>query len=241
MGNTAAKAACSWAMGLSLSELQPRPLSAPPACHPGWPLAPIAQPQLPRTLTPCQRVERLGTYSPWRFLFGEKKRKMPLTVSAWGAIEHVKTLRPELPGMWWSERGKRAERKTRLTKHPTSRGEMRDEREKTCENKTTGLKDINAFPPNMWRQAEWKCPLVFAAEWDSNDHHYRTLVQPIISRPLLARITQHVRSRSNQCTVVKEAKQLLIMSLFLNGAICRNLPPFEYKVNKGEVYHQSNR
>ena len=91
----------------------------------------------------------------------------------------------------------RAERKTRLTKHPASHGEMRREREKRCENETTGLKDINAVPQNMWRQAEWKCPPVFAAEWGSNDRHYRTLVQPTISRLLLVRITQHVSSSSS--------------------------------------------
>lgn len=98
----------------------------PPACHPGWPLAPIAQPQLPRTLTPCQRVERLGTYSPWRFLFGEKKRKMPLTVSAWGAIEHVKTLRPRIA--WHVVKWEREEGREEDTSNKTSNVPRRDER-----------------------------------------------------------------------------------------------------------------
>lgn len=103
MQNTAAKSACSWAMGYFFCKLLlPQPLSALRAYHPDWPLALQAQPQLLRPPIPCQKAEPLQLLFTLKLLIKWGEKTTP-TNAAWGAIEHVKTLRLEFLGVWRSE------------------------------------------------------------------------------------------------------------------------------------------
>lgn len=133
MQNTAAKAAWSWATGLFSASCcylghWVHSLLATPTGP--WPHSP--NPNYSKPWHPAKRRNRLGTCSPWRFL---NRKKIPLTVAASSAIEHVKTLRPELLGMWLSEKDRGPRERERETSNTTSNKKMRER--KGEENKTT--------------------------------------------------------------------------------------------------------
>lgn len=90
-----------------------------------WPHSP--NPNYTEPWNPAKKWNRLGFYSSWSF--SQRKKKTALMVAAWGAIEHVKTLRPEQLGMWWSE-GREED-----TSNTTSNNCQKDER---WEKKPTG-------------------------------------------------------------------------------------------------------
>lgn len=186
-------------MGLSLDEpLLPRPLSAPPACHPDWPLAPLAQPQLLQTLTPCQKAELSGHLFTLKVFLKKEKKKAPdcYCLRRNWACKNIKARIA-----WACDEVREAEGREEGTSNKTPHRKMRGRKGEKI--KQQGIKDITAIPWNMWRQARWKCPhtgpQVTAVKQSSNDCHYQTLSQPIISWPLLVWTTQHVTSSSNQC------------------------------------------
>lgn len=179
-------------MGLSLIELlPPRPLTAPPTCHPDWPLALLAQPQLLRTLTVCQKAE------PSQHLFTLKGFYLKNAPDCYclrcnWAGKNIKA-RIAWHVMKWERQ--RAERKTRLKQHLEGKTRRRRRRG----NKTTVLKDITAIPWNMWRQRVLTPGLQLLRQSGSNDRHYQTLSQPIISWPLLVGMAQHVTNGTTYC------------------------------------------
>lgn len=69
------------------------------------------------------------------------------------------------------------EQRKRGTSNASLSKKMRDR--KGEENKTTVDENITTIPPNVQRQAKWKCPhtgpQVIAAEWNTNDCHYQPL------------------------------------------------------------------
>lgn len=163
-------------MGLSLCELlQPWPLSAPPACHPDWPMAPLAQPQLLQTLTHCQKAE------PSRYLFtlkvfktGKKNAPHCCCLKCNWACKNIKA-QIAWHVMKWERQ--RAERKKRLTKHPTSNKKMRGRKgekikqqckrtkppfHETCKDRQGG----SVLTPGLWS---------LLLSGGSNDCHYHHL------------------------------------------------------------------
>lgn len=128
MQNTAARLACSWAMGLSLS-VQTSAASATersPCSPPRLALGPTRpNPNYSHPWHPARRQNRLGTCSPWRLLErsgeGGNAPDCCCLRCNW-ACKNIKA-RIAWHVMKWERQ--RAERKRRLTKHPTSNRKMR--------------------------------------------------------------------------------------------------------------------
>lgn len=129
------------------------------------PRAPGSSPRLPpwptistspqTAITPNPDILTKGaalTHSEGFFFFFFFKKIKPLTVTDWGAHEHVKTFEPEFFGTWWSER---AGSDRNLTKHLGI--PKKDERNKRWGNKTTVQRGVTAIPWKTWRQVKLEC------------------------------------------------------------------------------------